>query len=173
MTNTLLTNLFVSLLLTSQCFSEPVLLKGTTFEEKSEDEKEESIIIQHKDVKITVGGLEIYAPFIYQGEVSPKQGYLVSIKDTILMKDLVMGCENSYKSLIEVIKEDYNKKLILCQEKCEERINLIVKENHLLRKDIQKLNDKVSSEITQKYILTAISLFGEIGIGYLTFQIIN
>lgn len=173
MTNALITNLFISLLLTSQCFSEPVLLKGTTFEEKDETEKEESIIIQHKDVKITVGGLEIYAPFIYQGEVSPKQGYLVSIKDTILMKDLVMGCENSYKSLIEVIKTDYNKKLILCQEKCEERINVIIKENHLLRKDIKKLNDDVSSERTQKYIWTAVSLFGGIGIGYLTYQVSN
>ena len=135
------------------------------------DSQEESIIIQHKDVKITVGDLEIYAPFIYKGEIAPKQGYLVGIRDTVRMKDIVTGCQSSCDSLIEVIKIEYEDKLTQCQSSCDERIKIITTENNLLKSKNKSLAETLSSEKKSKIVWSIISVISGAGLSALIYQI--
>ena len=135
------------------------------------DSQEESIIIQHKDVKITVGDLEIYAPFIYEGETAPKQGYLVGIRDTIRMKDIVTGCQSSCDSLVKVIKIEYEDKLLQCQNSCDDRVKIITVENDLLKSKNKSLTENLKSEKKIKIVWSVISAISGAGLGILVYQI--
>ena len=135
------------------------------------DNQPESMIIQHKDVKVTVGDLEIYAPFIYEGEVAPKQGYLVGIRDTIRMKDIVTGCQSSCDSLVNIIKKEYELKLTQCQSNCDERVKIITLDNDLLKKKNKDLLKDLKSEKRSKIIWTTISAVSGAGLGILIYEI--
>lgn len=131
----------------------------------------ESIIIQHKDVKITVGDLEIYAPFIYEGEVAPKQGYLVGIRDTVRMKDIVTGCQSSCDALVNILKSEYELKLTQCQNDCDERVQIITLDNDLLKKNNKDLLKDLKSEKRSKIIWATISAISGAGLGILIYEI--
>ncbi len=135
------------------------------------DRQTESIIIQHKDVKITVGDLEIYAPFIYKGEVAPRQGYLIGIRDTIRMKDIVTGCQSSCDSLINIIKNEYELKLSQCQSSCNKRIKVITLDNDLLKNKNKDLLRSLKSEKRSKIIWATISAVSGAGLGILIYEI--
>lgn len=165
--NTILSlTLIFSLILTKANAQVSVNIPGT-----NSDNQAESIIIQHKDVKITVGDLEIYAPFIYEGEVAPRQGYLVGIRDTIRMKDIVSGCQSSCDSLVNIIKNEYELKLSQCQSSCNERIKIITLDNDLLKKKNKDLLSNLKSEKRSKIIWAAISAISGAGLGILIYEI--
>lgn len=162
-------NLVLSFTLIVNSFAQPTVLP-TNLSLKS-DQPEESLIIQHKDVKISVGDLEIFAPFIYEGEIAPKQGYLIGIRDTIRMKDIVTGCQSSCDNLIDVIKKEYQDKLIQCQSDCDERIKVITVENSDLKSEIKKIHQELKSEKSAKILWAVVSAIGGAGIGILVYEI--
>jgi len=162
-------SLFLSFTLIVNSFAQgPIIPKSLLI---SSDKQEESMVIQHKDVKITVGDLEIYAPFIYEGEVAPKQGYLIGIRDTIRMKDIVTGCESSCDTLIGVIKSEYDDKLLSCQKDCDKRISIITIKNDQLKTDFEKVSKELKSEKNSKILWAVISGISGAGIGILVYQI--
>lgn len=132
---------------------------------------EEPMVMQHKDVVISIGDLKIKAPFLYQGEVTPKQGYIIDIRDTIRIKDVVEGCQSSCDVLIDEINKSCISKLNLCQENCDKRINIITKENDNLNAKLKELKDNLSSEKTSKYIWTIVGTISGAGLGILVYEI--
>ena len=165
--NTILSlTLIFSLILTKANAQVSVNIPGT-----NSDNQAESIIIQHKDVKITVGDLEIYAPFIYEGEVAPRQGYLIGIRDAIRMKDIVTGCQSSCDSLVNIIKNEYELKLSQCQSSCNERVKIITLDNDLLKKKNKDLLSNLKSEKRSKIIWATISAVSGAGLGILIYEI--
>jgi hypothetical protein len=165
----ILINLMLSFTLIANSFAQPLVLP--TKLSLTSDKQEESMVIQHKDVKITVGDLEIYAPFIYEGEPAPKQGYLIGIRDTIRMKDIVTGCQSSCDTLIGVIKSEYDEKLLSCQKDCDERIKIITVENSDLKSEIKKIQEDLKSEKSAKILWAVISAVGGAGVGILVYEI--
>ena len=164
-------NILLSLILSFSIICPKVYSQVSIGVPSPSNSQEESIIIQHKDVKITVGDLEIYAPFIYKGETAPKQGYLVGIRDTVRMKDIVTGCQSSCDSLIEIIKIEYEDKLLQCQSSCDDRIKIITVENDLLKSKNKTLRKNLSSEKKSKIVWAAISAISGAGLGILIYQI--
>ena len=128
-------------------------------------------VTQHKDVEIVIGDLKIKAPFLYQGETTPKQGYIVNIRDTIRIKDIVEGCQSSCDILVKEITKSYNDKILTCQNNCNVRVEQILKEKEVLVLKISNLNDKVKSETRSKYIWTVLSSVAGAGIGILVYEI--
>ena len=171
MIKNILLSLSLVLSITSNLFAQPSVIPATL--SISQEKQEESLIIEHKDVKITVGKLEIYAPFIYQGEIAPKQGYLIGIKDTVRMKDIVTGCQNSCDSLVEVIKSSYEEKLVQCQKRCDERINVITKKNEKLMLEVKILDKSLKSEKRSKFLWSSLSATAGAGLGILIYQIVK
>ena len=82
---------------------QPISLESTV--------ESEEFVTQHKDVEIVIGDLKIKAPFLYKGETTPKQGYIVDIRDTIRIKDIVEGCQSSWDILVKELSESYNNKI--------------------------------------------------------------
>ena len=164
-------NILLSLTLSFSLICPKVYSQVSVIVPEPSDSREESIIIEHKDVKITVGDLEIYAPFIYKGEISPKQGYLVGIRDTIRMKDIVTGCQSSCNSLIGVIKSEYEDKLSQCQNSCDARVKTITIENDLLKSKNKSLTESLNTEKKSKIVWSVISAISGAGLGILVYQI--
>ena len=161
-------SLFLSFTLIANSFAQgPVIPKSLSL---PADDQEESMILQHKDVKIVIGDLEIYAPFIYEGEAAPKQGYLIGIRDTIRMKDIVTGCQSSCDTLIGVIKSEYDEKLLSCQKDCDERVSEITIKNDQLKSDLAKVSRELKSEKTSKILWSVVSGISGAGIGILVYQ---
>ena len=169
--NTLIT-FFIIFSLVANSFAQTNEIPQTSLVLKS-DKQDESFVIQHKDIEITIGTLKISAPFLYQGELTPKQGYIVSIRDTVRLKDIVEGCQSSCDILIETITRSCNQKLSECQLNCDERVNLITKENEDLRQDIKDLTSDVKKQKNLKLIWSIISGFAGAGLGILVYQISN
>ena len=165
-------NYFLSLILTiPTVYSEVPLVPDTTLSLESKEENDESFVIQHKDIEIVIGNLKIKAPFLYQGEVTSKQGYIISIRDTVRIKDIVEGCQSSCDILTNTLIKSCNDKIKVCQKNCDDRIKLITKENESLRVDIKVLESDVANEKNQKYIwATAASIAGA-GLGILVYEI--
>jgi len=131
----------------------------------------EEFVTQHKDVEIVIGDLKIKAPFLYKGETTPKQGYIVNIRDTIRIKDIVEGCQSSCDILVKELSESYNNKISTCQDNCNIRVNQILKEKEVLILEVSNLKSEVKNEIRSKYIWAAISSVAGAGIGILVYEI--
>ena len=141
----------------------PIALENTSTSEE--------FVTQHKDVEISIGDLKIKAPFLYKGETTPKQGYIVNIRDTIRIKDIVEGCQSSCNILVKEITKSYNNKILICQSNCNDRVNQILKEKEVLTLEVSSLKDEVKSEIRSKYIWAIISSAAGAGIGILVYEI--
>lgn len=135
-----------------------------------EKDKNEEMVMQHNDIKLTIGNLNLNAPFLYKGEVTPFQGYLVKLNSYIKIQKIVEGCQTSCDVLIESIKLSYEEKLSQCQIQCDERINIISSENDLLKIDKNKLEKDLSSEQLNKYIWTTASFTAGVGLGILVYS---
>lgn len=131
----------------------------------------EEFVTQHKDVEIVIGDLKIKAPFLYKGEVTPKQGYIVDIRDTIRIKDIVEGCQSSCDILVKELTESYNNKISTCQANCNIRVDQILKEKEVLVLEVSNLKDEVKDEIRSKYIWAVVSSVAGAGIGILVYEI--
>lgn len=141
----------------------PVSLKSTT--------ESKEFVTQHKDVEIVIGDLKIKAPFLYQGETTPKQGYIVNIRDTIRIKDIVEGCQSSCDILVKEITKSYNDKILTCQNNCNIRVEQILKEKKVLILKLSNLKDELKSETRSKYIWAVLSSVAGAGIGILVYEI--
>ena len=135
-----------------------------------EQDKNEEMVMQHNDIKLTIGNLNLNAPFLYKGEITPFQGYLVKLNNYIKIQKIVEGCQSSCDVLIESVKLSYEEKLTQCQTQCDERINIISNENDLLKSDKKKLEKDLSSEQLNKYIWTAASFTTGVGLGILVYS---
>ena len=142
---------------------QPISLESTV--------ESEEFVTQHKDVEIVIGDLKIKAPFLYKGETTPKQGYIVDIRDTIRIKDIVEGCQSSCDILVKELSESYNNKISTCQDNCNIRVNQILKEKEVLILEVSNLTDEVKKEIRSKYIWAVISSVAGAGIGILVYEI--
>ena len=142
---------------------QPISLESTV--------ESEEFVTQHKDVEIVIGDLKIKAPFLYKGETTPKQGYIVDIRDTIRIKDIVEGCQSSCDILVKELSESYNNKISTCQNNCNIRVDQILKEKEVLILEVSNLTDEVKKEIRSKYIWAAISSVAGAGIGILIYEI--
>lgn len=131
----------------------------------------EEFVTQHEDVEIVIGDLKIKAPFLYKGEITSKQGYIVNIRDTIRIKDIVEGCQSSCDILVKEITKSYNSKISSCQYNCNIRVEQILKEKEVLTLEVSKLNDNLKSEIRSKYVWAVLSSVAGAGIGILVYEI--
>lgn len=163
-------NIFLSFMLLmssiSNSFSQdlqPISLKNSV--------ESEEFVTQHKDVEIVIGDLKIKAPFLYKGETSPKQGYIVNIRDTIRIKDIVEGCQSSCDILVKELSKSYNNKIAVCQDNCNARVNQVLKEKEVLILEVTSLKDEVKDEIRSKYIWAVVSSVAGAGIGILVYEI--
>ena len=137
----------------------------------TQESAESEMVMQHKDVELVVGSLKIFAPFLYKGEFTPHQGYLVKFKDYIRLQDVVKGCQSSCDILLDTIKQGYIEKIRKCQSDCDTRVKLLQDEKEMLIIQKNDLADRVDSEITKKYIWTIVSAVGGAGIGILVYEI--
>lgn len=142
---------------------QPISLETTTASEE--------FVTQHKDVEIVIGDLKIKAPFLYKGETTPKQGYIVDIRDTIRIKDIVEGCQSSCDILVKELTKSYNNKISVCQDNCNTRIDQILKEKKVLVLEVSNLKDEVKKEIRSKYVWAVVSSIAGAGIGILVYEI--
>jgi len=99
-------NIFISILMSimiaASSFAQSPIIPNTNLEINSV-KQDDTFVMQHKDIEISIGTLKISAPFLYQGEATPKQGYIISIKDTIRIRDVVEGCQSSCDILVKFI----------------------------------------------------------------------
>lgn len=168
-------NLFFSILLTlsfiGNLFAQDLQAIPSTNLTLDSDKPDETFVMQHKDVEITIGNLKIKAPFLYQGEVTPKQGYIINIRDTIRIKDVVEGCQSSCDALVGTITKDCKEKLDKCQENCDIRVGIITKENEDLTIQNENLKSELKSEKRNKIIWSIVSSAAGAGLGILVYEV--
>lgn len=136
-----------------------------------EESPSEEFVMQHKDVEIVIGDLKIKAPFLYKGEMTPRQGYIVNIRDTIRIKDVVEGCQSSCDILVREINKSYENKIKDCQANCNVRVDKIIKEKEVLELKIVDLKEDIKKETRSKYVWAIISSVAGAGIGILAYEI--
>ena len=168
-------NIFFSILLTlsfiGNLFAQDLQVVPKTKLSLQSEKPAETFVMQYKDVEISIGDLKIRAPFLYQGEVTPKQGYIIDIRDTIRLKDVVEGCQSSCDVLVDEILKDCKRKISFCQENCDKRIAIITKENEELSLEINNLQDSLKSEKRSKVVWSIISGVAGAGLGILVYEI--
>lgn len=168
-------NIFFSILLTlsfiGNLFAQDLQVVPKTKLSLQSEKPAETFVMQYKDVEISIGDLKIRAPFLYQGEVTPKQGYIIDIRDTIRLKDVVEGCQSSCDVLVDEILKDCKRKISSCQENCDKRIGIITKENEQLTIEINSLEDDLKSEKRSKVVWAIISGVAGAGLGILVYEI--
>lgn len=165
-------SILMSIMIAASSFAQSPIIPNTNLEINSE-KQDDTFVMQHKDIEISIGTLKISAPFLYQGEATPRQGYIISIKDTIRIRDVVEGCQSSCDILVKTITESCTKKIDICQKNCDKRITTITTENDDLRKKIVILEKDVKKEKNEKIIYSIVSAFAGAGLGILVYQITN
>lgn len=169
-------NIILSIIMTisfiTNSFAQNPIVPDTNLQINSE-KQDDTFVIQHKDIEINIGTLKISAPFLYQGEITPKQGYIVSIKDTVRIRDVVKGCQSSCDILVKTITESCTNKIESCQKNCDKRVVKITNENESLRKKITSLETDIKKEKKEKIIWSIASTVAGAGLGILVYQITN
>lgn len=169
-------NIILSIIMTisfiANSFAQNPIVPDTNLQINSE-KQDDTFVIQHKDIEINIGTLKISAPFLYQGEITPKQGYIVSIKDTVRIRDVVEGCQSSCDILVKTITESCTNKIESCQKNCDKRVVKITNENENLRKKITSLETDIKKEKREKIIWSIASTAAGAGLGILVYQITN
>ena len=169
-------NIILSIIMTisfiANSFAQNPIVPDTNLQINSE-KQDDTFVIQHKDIEINIGTLKISAPFLYQGEITSKQGYIVSIKDTVRIRDVVEGCQSSCDILVKTITESCTNKIESCQKNCDKRVVKITNENENLRKKITSLETDIKKEKREKIIWSIASTAAGAGLGILVYQITN
>ncbi len=164
-------SILLSIMFVCNSFAQDITPIPVTDLSLESEKPDDTFVLQHKDVEITIGDLKIKAPFLYQGETTPKQGYIINIRDTIRIKDIVEGCQSSCDALVGAITKDCKSKLQSCQENCDKRITIITRENELLTIKNSDLKDELKSEVRSKYIWSVASGIAGAGLGILVYEI--
>tara|TARA_X000000368_G_C22941460_1_gene672355 strand:+ start:159 stop:680 length:522 start_codon:yes stop_codon:yes gene_type:complete len=144
-----------------------------TFKLNTEEVDVSDRVTMNKDITLKIGPLEIKAKFMFGKEAVPYNAYLIKYKDVKRLNDALVGCNSSCDILFTQVKKEYDNKLIQCQSDCDARIKLVSDSNDELKIEKKSLEDKVSSEITAKYIWSALSAAGGAGLGILIYSIAN
>lgn len=135
------------------------------------EKSEQEMVTQHKDVELIIGSLKIYSPFLYKGEYTPHQGYLIKFKDYIRLQDIVVGSQTSNEALISAIQKGYNEKLLKCQSDCDIRVKRLQDDKDLLILKNKDLTKKVESIKTSRIIWSVSSTIIGAGLGVLVYEI--
>lgn len=109
--------------------------------------------------------------FIYKGEVAKHQGYILTLDDRKVIKNILLQTEESCGSLVEATGASCDEEIISCQKDCNERVEDVEDRNELLLKEKNILIEKVKSEERKKIVFTSISAFVGLGIGALFMSI--
>ena len=132
---------------------------------------DQEMVTKYKDIELTIGSLKIHAPFLYKGEFSPYQGYLIKFKDYMRLHDIVVGSQKSNESLISTIQKGYDAKLFKCQSDCDLRVKSLQNDKDLLILENKALVEKVQSIKTSRIIWTISSAVVGAGLGVLVYEI--
>ena len=109
--------------------------------------------------------------FVYKGEVAKHQGYILTLDDRKVIKNILLQTEESCGSLVEATGASCDEEIISCQKDCNNRVKDVEDRNELLLKEKNNLIKKVKSEERKKIIFTGISAFVGLGLGALIMSI--
>lgn len=152
-------------------FAQNTFIKNNFLREK--EKNLEINVIKHETITLDVGTLKIETVFVYKDEITPYQGYLIKFKDFLRIDDLAKNFNTNNEILLNAIVEEYENKLLQCQTDCNQRIDEIIIQNDLLKKEIDKKEKIILKEIKNKYIWSTFAIFGGAGLGILLNNVIN
>ena len=166
-------NIMLSIILLSTNVVNAQLPEVPNFTLNTEEVGSSDQVTMNKDITLKVGPLEIKAKFMFAKESLPYNAYLIKYKDVKRLNDALIGCNSSCDILFVQVKKEYDNKLLQCQSDCDARIKQVSDTNDALKLEKKDLKDEVSSEITAKYIWSALSAVGGAGLGILVYSIAN
>ena len=166
-------NIILSIVLLSTSIVNAQLPKVPSFTLKTEEAELSDKVTMNKDITLNVGPLEINAKFMFAKEFLPYNAYLIKYKDVKRLNDALIGCNSSCDILFVQVKKEYDNKLLQCQSDCDARVKKVSDTNDTLKLEKKDLEDKLSSEITAKYIWSVLSAAGGAGLGILVYSIAN
>ena len=147
-------NIMLSIILLSTSVVNAQLPEVPNFTLNTEEAGSSDQVTMNKDITLKVGPLEIKAKFMFAKESLPYNAYLIKYKDVKRLNDALIGCNSSCDILFVLIKQ-------------------VSDTNDALKLEKKDLEDEVSSEITAKYIWSALSAVGGAGLGILVYSIAN
>lgn len=165
--------LSMSMLLLSTSIVNAQLPEVPNFTLETEETGSSDKVTMNKDIILKIGPLKVKAKFMFANEPLPYNAYLIKYKDVKRLNDALIGCDSSCDVLFVHVKKEYENKLLQCQNDCDARIKQISDSNDALKLEKKDLEGKVSSEITSKYIWSALSAVGGAGIGILIYSVAN
>ena len=165
--------LSMSMILLSTSIVNAQLPEVPNFTLETEESGSSDKVTMNKDITLKIGPLEMKAKFMFGKEAVPYNAYLIKYKDVKRLNDALIGCDSSCDVLFVQVKKEYENKLLQCQSDCDARIKQISDSNDALKLEKKDLKDKVSSEITSKYIWSALSAVGGAGLGILVYSVAN
>ena len=159
-------NIFVSfmtfVMTTTFAFAQVPVLK---FESRTE------LVTKPLTVELVIKQRFRPASFIYKGEVAKHQGYILTLDDRKVIKNILLQTEESCGSLVEATGASCDEEIISCQKDCDDRVKDVEDRNELLLKEKNNLVKKVKSEERKKIIFSGISAFAGLGLGVLIMSI--
>jgi len=166
-------NIILSIMLLSTSIVNAQLPEVPSFTLKTEETELSDKVTINKDITLNVGPLEINAKFMFAKEFLPYNAYLIKYKDVKRLNDALIGCNSSCDILFVQVKKEYDNKLLQCQSDCDARVKKVSDTNDALKLEKKDLEDKLSSEITAKYVWSVLSAAGGAGLGILVYSIAN
>lgn len=166
-------NIILSIVLLSTSIVNAQLPEVPSFTLKTEEAEFSDKVTMNKDITLNVGPLEINAKFMFAKEFLPYNAYLIKYKDVKRLNDALIGCNSSCDILFVQVKKEYDNKLLQCQSDCDARVKKVSDTNDALKLEKKDLEDKLSSEITAKYVWSVLSAAGGAGLGILVYSIAN
>lgn len=166
-------NIILSIVLLSTSIVNAQLPEVPSFTLKTEEAELSDKVTMNKDITLNVGPLEINAKFMFAKEFLPYNAYLIKYKDVKRLNDALIGCNSSCDILFVQVKKEYDNKLLQCQSDCDARVKKVSDTNDALKLEKKDLEDKLSSEITSKYVWSVLSAAGGAGLGILVYSIAN
>ena len=159
-------NIFVSFMIfvmtTTFAFAQVPVLK---FESRTE------LVTKPLTVELVIKQRFRPESFIYKDEVAKHQGYILTLDDRKVIKNILLQTEESCGSLVEATGASCDEEIISCQKDCDNRVKDVEDRNELLLKEKNNLIKKVKSEERKKIVFTGISAFVGLGLGALIMTI--
>lgn len=159
-------NIFVSfmtfVMTTTFAFAQVPVLK---FESRTE------LVTKPLTVELVIKQRFRPSSFIYKGEVAKHQGYILTLDDRKVIKNILLQTEESCGSLVEATGASCDEEIISCQKDCNDRVKDVEDRNELLLKEKNSLVKKVKSEERKKIIFSGITAFAGLGLGVLIMSI--
>ena len=134
---------------------------------------DDNFVSQHNDITLKIGTLKFPAIFMYKDEKVPYQGYLIRFNDFLGVETFVdninKGCDILYDELLKECKRDLDR----CQEDCDIRINILLKEKDNLQIKLKVQIEKTDNEKFKKYIWTVVGVIVGASTGILAYELVR